>query len=34
MTMMIISQLQRYLKASQQPTGIVVESIYTSVSVH
>lgn len=34
MTTMIISLQQRYLKASQQPTGIVVESIYTSVSVH
>lgn len=34
MTTMIISLQQWYLKASQQPTGIVVESIYTSVSVH
>ena len=34
MTTMIILQQQRHLKASKQPTGIVVKSIYASVSVH
>lgn len=34
MSTVIISQQQQCLKASQQPTGIVVKSIYTSVSVH